>query len=118
MRRLLLWIVLLPLALAIVLFAVANRGAVTVSLDPFSQESPAFAATLPLFVVIFAALVLGVLLGGIAVSIGKLRWRLAAHRAEREAARLKETAEAERRSREAFGELRGLSAPGDRAAAE
>ncbi len=118
MRRLLLWIVLLPLALAIVLFAVANRGAVTVSLDPFSQESPAFAATLPLFVVIFSALVLGVLLGGIAVSIGKLRWRLAAHRAEREAARLKEAAEAERRSREAFGELPSLSAPRDRAAAE
>jgi hypothetical protein len=37
-----------------------------------------------------------VLVGGIAVSFGKLRWRLAAHRAERENARLK--AEVEQRN--------------------
>ena len=117
MRRLLLWIVLLPLSVAIVLFAVANRGLVTISLDPFSQAAPAYAMALPLFLVIFAALILGVLVGGTAVWFGKLRWRLAAHRAEHEAARLK--AEAEERARtEAYGAMRSLSAPGGRAAAE
>ena len=117
MRRLLLWIVLLPLAILIVLFAVANRSLVTVSLDPFSTTAPSYAMSLPLFLVIFAVLILGVLVGGIAVSFGKFRWRLAAHRAEREAARLRE--EAERRARsETLGELRSLSGPGERAAAE
>ena len=38
----------------------ANRQAVTVSFDPFSSASPAYAATLPLFVVIFVVLILGV----------------------------------------------------------
>ncbi len=117
MRRLLLWIVLLPLSVAIVLFAVANRGLVTVSLDPFSQAAPAYAVALPLFLVIFAALILGVLVGGTVVWFGKLRWRLAAQRAERETARLK--AEADERARaEAYGTMRSLSVPSGRAAAE
>lgn len=96
MRRLLAWILLLPISVAIVLFAVANRADVVVSLDPFSRESPAFAFTVPLFAVIFGAVIVGVLVGGIAVSLGKLRWRLAARRAERENARLK--AEVEQRN--------------------
>ena len=41
----------------------------TVSFDPFSATSPAYAATLPLFVLIFVLLILGVLIGGIAAWI-------------------------------------------------
>ena len=100
MRRLLAWILLLPLSVAIVLFAVANRTDVVVSFDPFSRESSAFALPVPLFAVIFGAVIVGVLVGGIAVSLGKLRWRLAARRAERENARLK--AEAEQRNEADF----------------
>ena len=93
MRRLLAWILLLPLSVAIILFAVANRADVVVSFDPFSRESAAFALTAPLFAVIFGAVIVGVLVGGIVVSFSKLRWRLAARRAERENARLKAAAE-------------------------
>lgn len=96
MRRLLAWILLLPLSVAIILFAVANRADVVVSFDPFSRASPAFALTVPLFAVIFGAMIVGVLVGGIVVSFGKLRWRLAARRTERENARLK--AEVEQRN--------------------
>jgi uncharacterized integral membrane protein len=96
MGRLLAWIVLLPLSILIILFAVANRGDVTVSFDPFAREAPALVLTMPLFAVIFGALILGVLVGGITVSFGKLRWRLAARRAERENERLK--AEAQQRA--------------------
>lgn len=109
MRRFLAWVVLAPLATIAVLFAVANRHYVTVSIDPFSQEAPAYATELPLFVVIFAALIVGVLIGGIAVWFGRIRWKMAAHRAERELAGLKaEKAAAEARARaEAFAP-RGL----------
>jgi uncharacterized integral membrane protein len=100
MGRVLAWIVLLPLSVAIILFAVANRSDVTVSLDPFSRETPALTFTMPLFAVIFGALIVGVLVGGVTVSIGKFRWRLAARRAEREAARLK--TEADRRAEADF----------------
>ena len=46
------------------IFAVANRHFVTVSFDPFNSERPSFAVTLPLFVLIIAVAILGVLAGG------------------------------------------------------
>lgn len=98
MRRALAWILLVPLAAIVLVFAVANRQWVTVSFDPFSSEAPAYAVGLPLFLLVFIALIAGVVIGGMAVWFGKVRWRWAAHRAEREAARLRaEKAEAERR---------------------
>jgi uncharacterized integral membrane protein len=100
MRRVLAWIVLAPVATIALLFAVANRGWVTVSLDPFSAEAPAYSFELPMFLVMFAALILGVVIGGIAVWFGKMHWRMAAHRAEKELAQLKaEKAAAERHAR-------------------
>jgi uncharacterized integral membrane protein len=118
MRRALAWILLAPIATLALLFAVANRRWVTVSVDPFSQEAPAYALDLPLFIVIFSALVLGVLIGGTAVWFGRLRWQMAAHRAEREAARLRaEKSAADERARaEAFGAPRSIGPPADRAA--
>jgi uncharacterized integral membrane protein len=120
MRKILAWLVFVPLAIVFVLFAVANRTIVTVSLDPFSSTAPAFALTAPLFIVILVTLVVGVLLGGIVVWFGKLRWQFAAHRAEREATRLRaEKAEAELRARDAaYDGGRSLPPPDDRAAAE
>src|SRR3972149_6505045 len=73
-------VIVVPRAVFIVAFAVANRQAVTVSFDPFSAVNPAYAATLPLFAVIFAVLILGVLIGGIAAWIGPSRWRRAARK--------------------------------------
>ena len=74
------WIIVVPLAAIIIAFAVANRQPVTVSFDPFSSTSPAYAATLPLFVVIFMVLILGVLVGGFAAWIRQGKWRRAARR--------------------------------------
>jgi uncharacterized integral membrane protein len=102
MRRVLAWIVLAPVATVALLFAVANRRWVTVSFDPFSAEAPAYAADLPMFLVIFVALILGVIIGGISVWFGKMHWRMAAHRAEKENARLKaEKVDADIRTRHA-----------------
>lgn len=117
MRKLLTWIVLAPLVLVVLVLAIANRRPVVVSLDPFSLDAPAWALSLPLFLVMFAALLLGVLIGGTAVWFGKLRWKMAAQRAEREAARLRdEIVSAEERARAAaLADVRGLP-PRDRAA--
>ena len=59
-RKIVTAIIVVPLAAIIIAFAVANRQSVTVSFDPFSSASPAYAATLPLFAVIFIVLILGV----------------------------------------------------------
>jgi uncharacterized integral membrane protein len=98
MRKLLAWIVVAPIAIVVLLFAVANRRWVTVSLDPFSADAPAYSVELPMFLLVFIALIAGVIIGGTAVWFGKLQWRMAAHRAEKEVARLKaEKAETGRR---------------------
>jgi uncharacterized integral membrane protein len=88
MRKLLRWLFLVPLAIVLVLLAVANRAPVTLSLDPFSREAPAFAFTLPLFVALLAAVVVGVVIGGVAAGIGRMRWRYRTKKAEREAEKL------------------------------
>ena len=43
MIRFLKALILLPIAILVVLLAVANRAPVTLSLDPFSQDAPEFA---------------------------------------------------------------------------
>jgi uncharacterized integral membrane protein len=58
MRKFLTGLVLIPLALIFVVFAVANRHWVTVSFDPFNSADPSVAVTLPLFVVIIVVAIL------------------------------------------------------------
>jgi len=84
LRKIVTAIIVVPLAAVIIAFAVANRQAVTVSFDPFSATAPAYAATLPLFAVIFAVLILGVLIGGIAAWLGQSKWRRSARRLDAE----------------------------------
>jgi uncharacterized integral membrane protein len=75
MRALLKALVLVPLALALVLFCVANRKTVTLSLDPVSRDIPAIAYDLPLFAIVLAALFAGVLIGGCAAWLAQGRHR-------------------------------------------
>lgn len=102
MRRLLFWFFLLPLAVLTVLFAVANRAPVVISFDPFPSPAPAAAVTLPLFIVIFAAIIFGVLLGSLAAFARHYRLWRDARAARDEADRHKADAEAERRARAAM----------------
>ena len=81
-RKIVSTLIVVPLAVVIIAFAVANRQSVTVSFDPFSSTSPAYAATLPLFVLIFVLLILGVLIGGIAAWFGQGKWRRTARKLE------------------------------------
>jgi uncharacterized integral membrane protein len=81
-RKIVTALVLIVLALVLVAFAVANRQVVTVSLDPFDQADPALVLTLPLYLVIFALLIGGVVLGGCAAWLRQSKWRARARRAE------------------------------------
>jgi len=55
-RKIVAIVILVPLALLIMLFAVANRAPVTVALDLFGSEPPMFTTAAPLFLVVLAAL--------------------------------------------------------------
>jgi uncharacterized integral membrane protein len=82
LRKIVTAVILVPLAIVIVGFAVANRQAVTISFDPFNASHPAASLTLPLFVVIILLVILGVIIGGAAAWLKQHKWRAAARRAE------------------------------------
>jgi uncharacterized integral membrane protein len=96
-RKIVTALIVVPLAAVIIVFAVANRQSVTVSFDAFSSTSPAYAATLPLFVIIFTVLIVGVLVGGIAAWIGQAKWRRLARRRDDDARVLQQELETIRR---------------------
>ncbi len=83
-RKIVAVIVLVPLAMIIVAFAVANRQDVTISLDPFNPGQPAYSKTMWLFVPIFTVLILGVAIGGLVSWLRHGKWRRMARRYERE----------------------------------
>jgi uncharacterized integral membrane protein len=85
LRKFVAAVILIPLAIVIIAFAVANRQIVTVSLDPFSSEHPASSVTLPLFALILLLLIAGVVIGGVAAWLRQAQWRRVARRLEREA---------------------------------
>ena len=90
MRKLVTALVLVPLAIVFVSFAVANRQGVVVSFDPFDHVHPAFTLSLPLFALILVLLIGGVILGGVAAWLGQGKWRGRARRLEAEARRLRQ----------------------------
>lgn len=78
-----------PIALAVVLFSVANRVPVRLSLDPISRDAPVFSFELPLFAIVLATLALGILIGGCAAWIAQHKYRKAARVNRREAEKLR-----------------------------
>jgi len=85
MRKFLTALVVIPLGLILMVFAVANRHFVTVSFDPFVSNDPSFSVTLPLFLLLIVVAALGVLAGGCAVWFGQRHWRRAARRHDADA---------------------------------
>ena len=84
LRRIVAALILVPLAIIVIAFAVANRQIVTVSLDPFNGTAPAASLTLPLFALVIVLLIIGVVIGGTAAWLRQGRWRRSARRLERE----------------------------------
>jgi uncharacterized integral membrane protein len=92
LRKIVATLIVLPLAIVMIAFAVANRQIVTVSLDPFGGSDSGLA--LPLFVLIILLLIIGVLIGGLAAWVRQGKWRIAARRWERQAQALRKKLEA------------------------
>ncbi len=68
--RLAYWIVALPVALAIIVFAVTNREEVAIDLWPL-----AYSVTLPVFAVVLIAILIGFIWGGVVTWLGAGRSR-------------------------------------------
>ena len=76
-RKFLSALILTPIAIIFIVFAVANREVVRVSLDPFDRVDPGMTISLPLFALIITLIIVGVMIGGMAAWFrqGKWRWR-------------------------------------------
>jgi len=90
MRNFLKYLILAPIAVLFLSFDMANRQNVIVSFDPFnSAEAASPQIVLPLFVVLIAATMLGVVLGGFATWLSQGRFRKAARQARAKAEELR-----------------------------
>jgi uncharacterized integral membrane protein len=89
LRKIVATLILLPLAIVMIAFALANRQIVTVS---FGGSDSSLA--LPLSVLIILLLIIGALMGGLAAWVRDGKWRSAARRWERQAQALRKKLEA------------------------
>ncbi len=83
-RRILSWLLGLPALIVLLLFALANRHAVQLSFDPVTPEQPWLAIELPLWVVLFGGILLGLLAGGVAAWLRQSKWRKLARQTMRD----------------------------------
>jgi uncharacterized integral membrane protein len=88
-RRIVIALILVPLAIIVISFAVANRQSVVVSFDPFDQAHPALTRALPLYLLMLMLLIGGVVVGGSAAWLRQGKWRRAARRADAQARELR-----------------------------
>lgn len=87
LKRIFNWIVGLPVTIAAVAFAVANRQWVVVSFDPFSRDAPFASIGMPQWVLFFCGIFAGLIAGWVAAWFAHGKWRRAAREARIELAR-------------------------------
>lgn len=90
MKSLLKWLFLTPVALFLLGLAVANRESVRVVLDPLPGDGPLFETNAPLFLVAFAAAILGIASGSLVTWWSQGRHRRSARQARAETERLRQ----------------------------
>ena len=90
-NRFVLIVVFVPLAVVLVALAVANREAVPFTLDPFNPGNPALTVALPLFMLLFAALLVGMVVGSAVTWVKQGRYRKLARQRGLEADSLRRT---------------------------
>ncbi len=101
MRKFFTVLVVAPVAVVFLAFAIANRQLVTVSFDPFNSSNPALGVTLPLFLVLIVVAITGVIAGSVATWFRQRRWRRLARQHEADA----------RDARAQLAQLQAASAP-------
>ncbi len=96
--------IVFPLAVLLVALAVANRHSVRLVLDPFQPKDPALSIDLPFFVYLAAAVLTGLVLGGLTTWAGQGKWRKTARRQRRESSEWRSKADRLTRQIEATGQ--------------
>lgn len=93
MKTFLKWLVLAPVSVILLAFAIANREPVRVVLDPLPGDGSDLQVAAPLFLILFLAAGVGVLAGGFVTWMAQGRHRRAARHARSDIERLRNEAE-------------------------
>lgn len=104
------WLVLVPLCLVLVAFALANRQLVPVYFNAFATPAPiepGASVGIPLFVILYVVLLIGVLLGGVATWFAQAPHRKRERHWRREAQHLSQELDAQRRRQSPSGSASG-----------
>lgn len=97
LKRIISWVVGLPLAVIGIGFAVANREWVTVSFDPINRVQPFATIDMPLWALFFAGIFLGIFVGWFVAWRGAGKHRRNARDAKIELIRVQQQHEREKR---------------------
>jgi uncharacterized integral membrane protein len=89
MKAFLKWLLLAPVAIVALVFAIANRHVVTVVFNPFGNDVAGLQLTAPLFIVLLLAVMFGVLIGGVASWLAQGKHRRAARQARTDLAQMR-----------------------------
>jgi uncharacterized integral membrane protein len=83
-RKIVNWLVILLVTAVVVTFAVANRQRITVNLDPLGITTPPLTASPKAWTLALGMVIIGVIIGGVAVWLRQARWRRNARALDRE----------------------------------
>lgn len=81
-KRIFSWIIGAPVAVLLVCFAVANRHWTDVSFDPLNKADPWLVVSMPTYLLLFAGMFIGMIVGGVVVWMRQAKWRKAARMAQ------------------------------------
>ena len=115
LKRVVRLLIAFPVALLLITLAVSNRHTARLVLDPFRPEAPALAVEMPFYFFLLGAMIVGVVLGGIATWLGQSHWRSSARQRAQDA--MKWRAEADRLSRERDAQVEATGGSSSRALA-
>jgi uncharacterized integral membrane protein len=112
-RRIVGWVVLVPLCLVLIVFALANRQLVVVNFNPLvpSEALTTPGVGVPMFLVLFTVLLFGVVIGGVATWFAQGHHRRDERTYRRESERLSREVDAMRRSPTALPTVDDLAKP-------
>jgi fructose-specific phosphotransferase system IIC component len=96
LKRAVYWLVFVPIAAAVIAFAVANRQWITVSFDPLNRSHPFATVDMPLWALFFCGAFCGILAGWLVAWIGQGKHRKAARQARIELLRTQQMVDRQR----------------------
>lgn len=102
LAKLLRLIIFVPLAILLTVLSVANRHIVTLALNPFQPDDQALTLSVPLFLLVFIALIAGLIIGSFATWLSQGRYRKQARDESYEAAKWAKEAEKQKNRAEQF----------------